>query len=112
MTPRCESVEDLLVRETGHVDGCGEGNWLVTHVPFLALEEDVAQIWRGDHAALLSDVSPYPLALAAIEIMRPRYHVFFVPFDGASAEASTAQRRAVGRAFFAVVAGLVDDPHG
>ena len=67
------AVEDLLVRETGQVDGCGEGNWIVTHVPFLALQEDVAQIWRGDHAALLSDVSPYPLALAAIEIMRPRY---------------------------------------
>ncbi len=51
-------------------------------------------------------MSPYPLALAAIEIMRPRYYVFFIPFAGAAAEASTAQRRAVGRSFFAVVAGM------
>ena len=106
------AVEDLLGREAGRIDGCGEGTWIVTHVPFQALEEDVAQIWRGDHPALLSDVSPYPLALAAIEIMRPRYYVFFVPFDGASGDASTAQRRAVGRAFFAAVADLVDTVDG
>ena len=99
-------VEDLLERQAGRVDGCGEGTWIVTYVPFLALQDDVAQIWRGDHPALLSDVSPYPLALAAIEIMRPRYYVFFVPFDGAGGEASTAQRRAVGRAFFAAISGL------
>ena len=84
-------VEELLVLRTGELDSCGgAGTWLVTHVPFFALQEDVANIWRGDEEALLSDVSPYPLALAAIEIMRPRYYAFFVPFEGAAREASTA----------------------
>ena len=97
------------MRGAGEIDSCGgAGTWLVTHVPFFALQEDVANIWRGDDEALLSDVSPYPLALAAIEIMRPRYYAFFVPFGGEAGEASTAQRRDVGRAFFVTVAGLVD----
>jgi hypothetical protein len=101
-------VEDLLALKAGELDSCGgAGTWIVTHVPFFALQEDVAIIWRGDEEALLSDVSPYPLALAAIEIMRPRYYVFFVPFEGAAREASTAQRREVGRVFFQTLADTI-----
>ena len=72
------------------------------------MKEDVANIWRGSEQALLSDVSPYPIALAAIEIMRPRYQVFFVPHAAKPGEASTRQRREVGRLFLEQIASWHD----
>ena len=99
------AAERLLTDQVPVVPECGEGCWLVTTMPFLALHDDFAGIWRGDEQALLSDVSPYPLALAAIDLMRPRFHIFFVPFEGPRREATTRQRREVGRAFLETVAG-------
>lgn len=102
------AVEARLTREVPVVPSCGSGFWLVAEVPFRGMKEDVANIWRGSEQALLSDVSPYPIALAAIEIMRPRYQVFFVPFAAKPGEASTQQRREVGRLFLEQIASWHD----
>jgi hypothetical protein len=39
------------------------------------------------------------MALAAMEVMRPRYFVFFVPHDGEPTESSRDQRRELGAVF-------------
>ena len=102
------AVEARLTREVPVVPSCGPGFWLVAEVPFRGMKERVANIWRGSEQALLSDVSPFPIALAAIEIMRPRYQVFFVPFAATPGEASTQQRREVGRLFLEQIASWPD----
>lgn len=90
----------------------GAGFWLLARVPFMALKEDFANIWRGDEEVGLSELSPFPLALTAIEVMRPRYFVYFVPFDRAAGDASKQQRREVGRQFFAVLAATAAGDDG
>ena len=52
-------------------------------------------------------MSPFPFALTAIEVMRPRYHVFFVPFGPVEREAGKEERRAVGRAFLDAMAAAL-----
>ncbi|WP_036555494.1 hypothetical protein [Nocardioides insulae] len=102
---RLHHVEELLDRVHPVVPVCGgPGTWLVVRVPFLALDEDFARVWRGDEEVALSEVSPFPLALTAIEVMRPRYFVYFVPFDAAPVDATKHQRREVGRLFFEALA--------
>lgn len=104
---RTREVEELLGRLHPTVEVCGgAGFWLVTTVPFLALKEDFANIWRGDEEVALAEVSPFPLALTAIEVMRPRWFVYFVPFVVPVREAAKEQRQEVGRLFFETVAAL------
>ena len=104
---RTREVEELLGRRHPSVEVCGgAGFWLVTRVPFMALKEDFANIWRGDEEVALAYVSPFPLALTAIEVMRPRYFVYFTPFDPRARDAGKNQRREVGRLFFETVAAL------
>lgn len=94
------AAERKLDLQVASVPGCGDGFWFVDTSRFRALEDDFAGVWRDDEEALLSEVSPFPIALAALEIMRLRHMVFFVPFDGRPGEATAEQRRAVGKAFF------------
>jgi hypothetical protein len=47
----------------------------------------------------LGELSPLAVALAAMEVMRPRYFVFFVPYDGEPTEPSRDQRRELGAVF-------------
>lgn len=94
------AAEMKLGLQVPSVPGCGDGFWLVDTSPFRALEEDFAGIWRDDDETLLGELSPFPIALAALEIMRLRHMVFFVPLDGGPGEATAEQRRAVGKAFF------------
>lgn len=104
---RTREVEELLGRLHPTVEVCGgAGFWLVTRVPFMALKEDFANIWRGDEEVALAEVSPFPLALTAIEVMRPRWFVYFVPLVVPAREAAKEQRREVGRLFFETVAAL------
>lgn len=94
------AAERKLDLQVSSVPGCGDGFWFVDTWRFRALEDDFAGVWRDDEEALLSEVSPFPIALAALEIMWLRHMVFFVPFDGRNGEVTAAQRRAVGKAFF------------
>jgi HD superfamily phosphohydrolase len=99
-------VEAWLSTTTPRVDGLGEGFWLVQPVGFLALRDEFATVWRGDVESPLSAVSPFPLALTAIEVMRPHCYAYFVPYAAAPQHAGKETRRAVGDAFFrAVVVG-------
>ena len=77
----------------------GPGRWLLARTKFRALDEEHASIWRGDHTVQLGELSPLAVALAAMEVMRPRYFVFFVPHDGEPTESSRDQRRELGAVF-------------
>jgi HD superfamily phosphohydrolase len=101
--PGNHAAEMKLGLQVPSVPGCGDGFWFVSTSHFTALEDDFAGIWRDDEQALLSDVSPFPIALAALEIMRLRHMVFFVPLDARPGEVTADQRRAVGKAFFDAV---------
>ncbi len=94
------AAEEHVGRLNPTVPACaGAGAWLVVRVPFLALEEGSTAVWRGDEEVPLSQVSPIPVALSAIEVMRPRYFVFFVPFEAAPVDATKEQRREIGARF-------------
>jgi HD superfamily phosphohydrolase len=97
-------VETWLSATTPHVDGLGEGFWLVQPVAFLAVRDEFATIWRHDVEQPLSAVSPFPLALTAIEVMRPHCYGYFVPLTTAPMHPSKEARRAVGDAFFQALA--------
>ena len=97
-------VEAWLSTTTPRVDGLGEGFWLVAPVGFLAVRDEFATVWRGDEESPLSAVSPFPLALTAIEVMRPHCYAYFVPFATAPQHPGKEARRAVGDAFFNGVA--------
>ena len=97
-------VEAWLSETTPHVDGFGEGFWLVEPVAFFAVREEFATIWRSGVEQPLSAVSPFPLALTAIEVMRPHCYGFFVPFAAPPLHPSAEARRAVGDAFFQAAA--------
>jgi HD superfamily phosphohydrolase len=97
-------IEAWLSTEAPSVDGVGEGFWLVEPVEFLAVRDEFATVWRGDEESPLSAVSPFPLALTAIEVMRPHCHVFFVPLATAPLHPGKEARRAVGDAFFHALA--------
>jgi hypothetical protein len=99
-------IEAQLTARTPEVEGLGEGFWLVQPVGFLAVQEEFATVWRGNEESPLSEVSPFPLALTMIEVMRPRCLVYFVPFAGTGQHVGKAARRAVGRAFFHTLAEL------
>jgi len=77
----------------------GRGRWLLARTQFRALDEEHASIWRGDHTVQLGELSPLAVALAAMEVMRPRYFVFFVPHDGEPTEPSRDERRELGAVF-------------
>ncbi|MGH7513292.1 MAG: hypothetical protein ACREOQ_10250, partial [Gemmatimonadales bacterium] len=77
----------------------GPGRWLLARTKFRALDEEHARIWRGDQTVQLGELSPLAVALAAMEVMRPTYFVFFVPHDGEPTEASRDQRRELGAIF-------------
>ena len=92
-----QEVERRLTADIPRIEGCGEGFWLLEPVHFLAVREEFATVWRGDDEALLSAVSPFPFALTAIEVMRPRYYVYFVPYGPVSARArKTSAGRSAG----------------
>ena len=75
-------------------------------VGFLAVRDEFATVWRGDEESPLSAVSPFPLALTAIEVMRPHCYAYFVPFVTPPQRPGKEARRVVGEAFFrAVTAG-------
>ena len=93
-------VEEWLSETTPFVDGLGEGFWLVQPVAFLAVRDEFATIWRNGVELPLSAVSPFPLALTAIEVMRPHCYAHFVPFSATPMHPGTETRRAVGDAFF------------
>jgi hypothetical protein len=97
-------AEERLTSSVPELDSCGTGFWLLARLPFLAVKEEFATVWRGDEEAPLSAVSPFPLALSAIEAMRPRWMVFFVPFERAADETDKHLRRDVGRALLGVLA--------
>jgi HD superfamily phosphohydrolase len=97
-------VEGWLSTTTPYVEGLGEGFWLVVPVGFLALRDEFATVWRGDVESPLSAVSPFPLALTAIEVMRPHCYAYFVPFAATPLHSGTEARRAVGDAFFQTIA--------
>jgi HD superfamily phosphohydrolase len=99
-------VEDWLTERTTEVAGLGEGFWLVQPIGFLAVREEFATVWRGHEEYPLSELSPFPLALTTIEVMRPRCFVYFVPFRTPPRHPGKEGRRAVGHAFFETVAGL------
>lgn len=105
-------VEAWLSATTPHVDGLGEGFWLVQPVGFLAVRDEFATVWRGNLESPLSAVSPFPLALTAIEVMRPHCYAFFVPYGDPPLHHGTATRRAVGDAFFRTVAAGLATPGG
>ena len=69
-------------------------------------------MWRGDEESPLSEVSPFPLALTTIEVMRPHCFVYFVPFQPPPRHPGKAARRAVGHAFFDALAGHVTESRG
>ena len=96
-------VEAWLSAIRPRVEGLGEGFWLVAPVGFLAVRDEFATIWRGDVESPLSAVSPFPLALTAIEVMRPHCYAYFVPFDTSPAHPG-AQATAVGDMFFQALA--------
>ena len=101
-------VEAWLSTTTPRIDGLGEGFWLVAPVGFLAVRDEFATVWRGDVESPLSAVSPFPLALIAIEVMRPHCYAYFVPFTTAPMHPGKEARRSVGDAFFqALAAGPV-----
>ena len=97
-------VEAWLSTIRPHVEGLGEGFWLVAPVGFLAVRDEFATIWRGDVESPLSAVSPFPLALTAIEVMRPHCYAYFVPFDSSPAHPGAQAQRAVGDVFFQALA--------
>jgi hypothetical protein len=105
-------VEAALTALTAQVDGLGEGFWLVEPIGFLAVREEFATVWRGNQESPLSEVSPFPLALTAIEVMRPRCFVYFVPLQTPPQRPGKEARKAVGRAFFSALAELRDVPTG
>ena len=98
---RAEDVlEDAERWLTGAVPAfAGPGRWLLARTRFRALDQEHARIWRGDQTVQLGELSPLAVALAAMEVMRPRYFVFFVPYDGEPTEASRDQRRELGAIF-------------
>ena len=99
-------VEQWMSITTPHVEGLGDGFWLVAPVGFLAVRDEFATVWRGDRESPLSAVSPFPLALIAIEVMRPHCYAYFVPFVTPPQRPGKEARRVVGKAFFrAVTAG-------
>jgi len=99
-------VEQWMSVTTPRVDGLGDGFWLVAPVGFLAVRDEFATVWRGDRESPLSAVSPFPLALIAIEVMRPHCYAYFVPFVTPPQRPGKEARRVVGKAFFrAVTAG-------
>lgn len=102
-----EDAEERLGALAGEVPGLGEGFWLLARLPFLAVKEEFATVWRGDDESPLSAVSPFPLALTAIEAMRPRWMVFFVPFEGAADDTDKHARREVGRVLLDTLAARV-----
>jgi HD superfamily phosphohydrolase len=93
-------LEAWLSATIPHVDGLGEGFWLVQPVAFLAVRDEFATVWRDNEESPLSAVSPFPLALTAIEVMRPHCYGYFVPFTGTPLHPGTEGRGAVGDAFF------------
>ena len=97
-------VEAWLSATTPHVDGLGDGFWLIQPVGFLAVRDEFATVWRGDMESPLSAVSPFPLALTAIEVMRPHCYAYFVPFGTPPLHHDKETRRAVGDAFFHAIA--------
>ena len=105
-------VETWLTAATPDVEGLGEGFWLVQPVGFLAVREEFATVWRGHEESPLSEVSPFPLALTTIEVMRPRCFVYFVPFEAPPRHPGKAARRAVGHAFFDALAAHVTESPG
>ena len=105
-------VETWLTAATPDVEGLGEGFWLVQPVGFLAVREEFATVWRGHEESPLSEVSPFPLALTTIEVMRPRCFVYFVPFEEPPRHPGKAARRAVGHAFFDALAAHVTKSPG
>jgi hypothetical protein len=101
-------VEAWLSITTPHIDGLGGGFWLVAPVGFLAVRDEFATVWRGGVESPLSAVSPFPLALIAIEVMRPHCYAYFVPFGTPPMHPGKESRRSVGDAFFrALAAGPV-----
>lgn len=97
------SATTPFVDELG-VDGLGEGFWLVAPVGFLAVRDEFATVWRSDKESPLSAFSPFPLALTAIEVMRPHCYAFFVPLVTTPQHPGQATRRAVGDAFLRALA--------
>jgi HD superfamily phosphohydrolase len=97
-------VEAWLSTMTPRVDGLGEGFWLVEPVGFLAVRDEFATVWRGEEESPLSAFSPFPLALVAIEVMRPHCYAYFVPFATAPQHPGKEARSAVGAAFFEAIA--------
>ena len=85
----------------------GPGRWLLARTEFRAIHEEHASIWRGDHIVQLGELSPLAVALAAMEVMRPRYFAFFVPHDGEPTEPSRDQRREIGAVFLREVLKVV-----
>jgi hypothetical protein len=72
---------------------------LLARTKFRALDEEHARIWRGDQTVQLGELSPLAVALAAMEVMRPSYFVFFIPHDGEPTESGRDQRRELGAVF-------------
>jgi hypothetical protein len=97
-------VETWLSGTTPFVDDLGEGFWLIAPVGFLAVRDEFATVWRGDVESPLSAVSPFPLALTAIEVMRPHCYAYFVPFATPPMHPGKDMRRSVGDAFFRALA--------
>jgi HD superfamily phosphohydrolase len=94
------ALEDAERRLTDAVPAfAGPGRWLLAQTKFRALDEEHARIWRGDQTVQLGELSPLAVALAAMEVMRPRYFAFFVPHDGEPTEPSRDQRRELGAVF-------------
>ena len=79
---------------------------------FLAVREEFATVWRGDVESPLSAVSPFPLALTAIEVMRPHCYAYFVPFAHAAHAPRAGPAAAVGDAFFRALATGLATPGG
>jgi HD superfamily phosphohydrolase len=97
-------VETWLSSTASHVDGLGEGFWIVEPIGFLAVREEFATVWRGHEESPLSAVSPFPFALTAIEVMRPRCFVYFVPFEAIPPHPGKDARRTVGQTFLHALA--------
>ncbi len=85
----------------------GPGRWLLARTEFRAIQQEHASIWRGDQTVQLGELSPLAVALAAIEVMRPRYFAFFVPHDGEPTEPGRDQRRELGAVFLREVLRVV-----
>ena len=101
---RVEDAEAALDAAIPEVPGQGPGYWLLARLPFLAVKEEFATVWRGNDETPLSAVSPFPLALTAIEVMRPRWMAFFVPFGTVPDDTDKHARREVGRALLTALA--------